>query len=79
MIIEDGFKELAFAKRRQMGLESLEPIIIPGIMGSREEARGMADGAYAGVVEWLRRGAASRERRGEAAAEPKTRAAGADR
>ena len=79
MIIEDGFKELAFAKRRQMGLESLEPIIIPGIMGSREEARGMADGAYAGVVEWLRRGAASRERRGEAVAEPKARAAGADR
>ena len=48
-------------------------------MGSREEARGMADGAYAGVVEWLRRGAASRERRGEAAAEPKARAAGAER
>ena len=79
MIIEDGFKELAYAKRRQMGLESLEPIIIPGIMGSREEARGMADGAYAGVVEWLRRGAASRERSGEAAAEPKARAASADR
>ena len=79
MIIEDGFKELAYAKRRQMGLESLEPIIIPGIMGSREEARGMADGAFDGVVEWLRRGAASRERRGEAAAEPKARAASADR
>ena len=79
MIIEDGFKELAYRQAAADGLESLEPIIIPGIMGSREEARGMADGAYAGVVEWLRRGAASRERRGEAAAEPKARAAGADR
>ena len=79
MIIEDGFKELAFAKRRQMGLESLEPVIIPGIMGSREEARGMADGAYPGVVEWLRRGAASREGRGETLAEPKARATGAER
>ena len=37
----------------------------------------MADGAYAGVVEWLRRGGTSRERRNEAAAEPKARAAGA--
>ena len=60
-----------------MGLESLEPIIIPGIMGSREEARGMADGAYAGVVEWLRRGGTSGERREDAAAEPRARAAGA--
>lgn len=77
MIIEEGFKELAFAKRRQMGLESLEPVIIPGIMGSREEARDMADGAYAGVVEWLRRGGTSRERREETGAESKARAAGA--
>ena len=79
MIIEDGFKELAFAKRRQMGLESLEPIIIPGIMGSREEARGMADGAFEGVVEWLRRGGTSRERREDAAEEPRARAAEAGR
>ena len=77
--IGELLEERAYAKRRQMGLESLEPIIVPGIMGSREEARGMADGAYAGVVEWLRRGAASRERRAEAAVEPKARAAGAER
>ena len=62
-----------------MGLESLEPIIIPGIMGSREEARGMADGAFEGVVEWLRRGGKSRERGEEAAAEPQARAAEAGR
>ena len=79
MIIEDGFKELAYAKRRQMGLESLEPIIIPGIMGSREEARGMADGAFEGVVEWLRRRGTSRERREEVAAEPRASAAEAGR
>ena len=56
VVIEEGFKELAFAKRRLMGLEALTPIIIPGHMGTREGARQQAEAAVAGIVQWVRHG-----------------------
>ena len=56
VVVLDGFKELAMTKRRQLGLEALEPIIVPGSLTSKEVAQEKAAGAVNGVVEWLKHG-----------------------
>ena len=53
VIVQEGFRELALMKRRQMGLEALEPVFIPGVLGSPEQARKKGEEASARVVEWL--------------------------
>ena len=77
VIVLDGFKELAMTKRRQMGLEALEPIIVPGSLTSREVAREKAEGAINGLVEWLMHGGLERRESPAAAETPATRSAAA--
>ncbi len=59
VIVQDGFKELALTKRKQMGLEALEPVIIPGQMTSRDVASKKGADAVDDVARWLTRGGSS--------------------
>jgi hypothetical protein len=59
VVILDYFTSLAKAKRRQMGLEALEPVVVPGPLGAGEHAAGRGEMAMAGVVEWITRGSVS--------------------
>ena len=72
VIVLEGFKELAYTKRRQMGLEELDPIIVTHVQGSREKFHGLGDEAIDDVASWLTRGTL-------ASAPAKKAAAGASR
>ncbi len=59
VVVLDVFKELAFMKRRQLGRENFEPIILPGYIGVPEVNRAKAEEAYPGVIQWLTQGTLS--------------------
>ena len=48
--------ELALTKRKQMGLEALEPVVIPGQMTSRDIASKKGADAVDDVARWLTTG-----------------------
>ncbi len=56
-IVLEVFKELALAKRRQMGRPDFEPVIVPGYISVPDHAREQAELALPGVIEWLTTGA----------------------
>ena len=53
--------ELALTKRKQMGLEALEPVVIPGQMTSREVASKKGADAVDDVARWLTKGGSTTE------------------